>query len=64
MTKIHGSPKATGQDVTEYRAPHADHTPLSQASPLTSLPDVADADLKVIRRTLLGGLIHEYGQVA
>jgi hypothetical protein len=37
---------------------------LNQASPLRPLPDAVDADIKVIRRDRLGGLIHEYAQVA
>jgi putative transposase len=40
------------------------HRALNQASPLTALPEVVDADIKVIRRNRLGGLIHEYAQVA
>jgi hypothetical protein len=37
---------------------------LDQASPLRALPDPIDADIKVIRRDRLGGLLHEYSQVA
>jgi hypothetical protein len=37
---------------------------LNQASPLRVLSDPVDADIKVIRRDRLGGLIHEYAQVA
>jgi putative transposase len=37
---------------------------LNQASPLRALPDPVDADIKVIRRDRLGGLIYEYAQVA
>jgi putative transposase len=37
---------------------------LNQASPLRALPDPVDADIKVIRRDRIGGLIHEYAQVA
>jgi putative transposase len=40
------------------------HRALSQASPLRALPDPVDADIKVIRRDRLGGLLHEYAQVA
>jgi transposase InsO family protein len=40
------------------------HRALNQASPLRPLPDSADADIKVIRRDRLGGLLHEYSQVA
>jgi hypothetical protein len=39
------------------------HRTLSQASPLRALPDPIDADIKVIRRDRLGGLLHEYSQV-
>jgi hypothetical protein len=38
-----------------YRHPH---------SPLRPLPDPINADIKVIRRDRLGGLLHEYTQVA
>jgi putative transposase len=37
---------------------------LNQASPLQALPDPVDADVKVVRRDRLGGLLHEYAQVA
>jgi hypothetical protein len=37
---------------------------LNQASPLRPLPDPVDANIKVFRRDRLGGLIHEYTQVA
>ena len=37
---------------------------LHLASPLRALPDPVDADVKVIRRDRLGGLLHEYAQVA
>jgi transposase InsO family protein len=40
------------------------HRALNQASLLRPLPDSVDADIKVIRRDRLGGLIHEYAQVA
>jgi putative transposase len=40
------------------------HRALNQASPLRALPDPVDADIKVIRRDRLGGLLHEYAQVA
>jgi transposase InsO family protein len=43
---------------------HRPHRALNQASPLQALPDPADADVKVIRRDRLGGLLHEYAQVA
>jgi putative transposase len=38
--------------------------PLNQASPLQALPDPVEADIKVTRRDRLGGLLHEYTQVA
>ena len=53
--------------LTEYEAhfnAHRPHRALNQASPLRALPDPVDADIKVIRRDRLGGLIHEYAQVA
>ena len=37
---------------------------LGQASPLKALPDLIDTDIKVIRHDRLGGLLHEYSQVA
>jgi transposase InsO family protein len=40
------------------------HRALNHASPLGPLPDPVDADIKVIRRDRLGGLLHEYSQVA
>jgi putative transposase len=43
---------------------HRPHRALNQASPLRAVPDPADADVKVIRRDRLGGLLHEYAQVA
>jgi putative transposase len=43
---------------------HRPHRSLNQASPLRPLRDSVDADVKVIRRDRLGGLIHEYDQVA
>src|SRR5437879_3520820 len=42
---------------------HRPHRALNQASPLRALPDPVDADIKVIRRERLGGLLHEYTQV-
>ncbi|MEV0401066.1 integrase core domain-containing protein [Actinoallomurus sp. NPDC050550] len=53
--------------LTEYEDhfnAHRPHRTLNQASPLRALPDPVDADIKVIRRDRLGGLIHEYAQVA
>jgi transposase InsO family protein len=43
---------------------HRPHRALNQASPLRALPDPVDADIKVTRRDRLGGLLHEYAQVA
>ncbi|MFI6637929.1 integrase core domain-containing protein [Nonomuraea fuscirosea] len=43
---------------------HRPHRALKQASPLRTLPDPIDADIKVTRRDRLGGLFHEYAQVA
>jgi putative transposase len=39
---------------------HRPHRALNQATPLRALLDPADADIKVIRRDRLGGLLHEY----
>jgi putative transposase len=55
------------QVLTEYEHhlnAHRPHRALNQASPLGPLPDPIDADIKVIRRERLGGLLHEYSQVA
>jgi putative transposase len=45
---------------------HRPHRALNQASPLRLLPGPADvdADMKITRRDRLGGLLHEYAQVA
>jgi len=43
---------------------HRPHRAPNHASPLRALPDPVDADIKVIRRDRLGGLLHEYAQVA
>ncbi|SDM25194.1 Integrase core domain-containing protein [Nonomuraea jiangxiensis] len=43
---------------------HRPHRSLRQAAPLRALPDPVEDDIKVIRRDRLGGLIHEYAQVA
>jgi hypothetical protein len=40
------------------------HRALNQASPLRPLPGPVDADIKVVRRDRLGGLLHECSQVA
>jgi putative transposase len=53
--------------LTEYEHhfnAHRPHRALNQASPLRALPDPIDADIKVIRGDRLGGLLHEYSQVA
>ena len=44
---------------------HRPHRTLQQASPLRRLPEPANLDqFKVQRRDRLGGIIHEYAQVA
>jgi transposase InsO family protein len=53
--------------LTEYEShfnTHRPHRALNQASPLRALPDPVDADIKITRRYRLGGLLHEYAQVA
>jgi putative transposase len=53
--------------LTEYEAyfnGHRPHRALDHASPLRPLPDTIDADIEVIRRDRLGGLLQEYSQVA
>jgi putative transposase len=54
--------------LAEYVAHFNDHRPhraLHQAAPLRPLPQVASPpDLRLRRRDRLGGLIHEYAQVA
>jgi transposase InsO family protein len=53
--------------LAEYEAhfnTHRPHRTLGQASPLRALPDPIDTDIKAIRRDRLGGLLHEYTQVA
>ena len=54
--------------LTEYVAHFNDHRPhraLNQAAPLRSLPPpAAPSQLHLRRRDLLGGLIHEYAQIA
>jgi putative transposase len=47
-----------------YFNEHRPHRTLNQASPLRALPNPVDADIKVTRRDRLGGLLHEYAQVA
>jgi putative transposase len=43
---------------------HRPHRTLKQASPLRALPYPVDADIKGHPRDRLGGLLHEYSQVA
>ncbi|MGW7074697.1 integrase core domain-containing protein [Streptomyces sp. NPDC054866] len=43
---------------------HRPHRALCGAAPLRPLPNPVDPDGKIIRRDLLGGVIHEYTQVA
>jgi hypothetical protein len=44
---------------------HRPHRALGQASPLTAVPlTTPTADMRVVRVDRLGGLIHEYAQVA
>ncbi|WP_214317562.1 integrase core domain-containing protein [Nonomuraea sediminis] len=43
---------------------HRPHRSLGQAAPLRALPEPVEGDIEVIRRDHLGGLIHEYAQVA
>jgi putative transposase len=54
--------------LAEYVAHFNDHRPhraLHQAAPLRPLPQAASPpDLRLRRRDRLGGLIHEYAQVA
>ncbi|MEU6789350.1 hypothetical protein ABZ912_60095 [Nonomuraea angiospora] len=47
-----------------YFNEHRPHRSLGQAAPLRALPDPVEDDIRVIRRDRLGGLIHEYAQVA
>lgn len=53
--------------LAEYETHFNDHRPhrsLGQATPLRALPQPETSDLKVIRRDRLGGVLHEYRQVA
>jgi putative transposase len=43
---------------------HRPHRALNHANPLRPLPGPAGADVKITRRDRLGGLLHEYAQVA
>jgi hypothetical protein len=47
-----------------YFNEHRPHRALNQAGPLRALPEFVDADIKATRRDRLGGLLHEYAQVA
>jgi transposase InsO family protein len=47
-----------------YFNEHRPHRALSHASPLRALPDPVDTEIKVTPRDRLGGLLHEYTQVA
>jgi putative transposase len=50
--------------VVHYNEPRP-HRALGQASPLGAVPPFASpADMQVVRVDRLGGLIHEYTQVA
>jgi transposase InsO family protein len=51
-------------EYESYFNRHRPHRALNQASPLRALPDPVNTDIKVIRRDRLGGLLHEYSQVA
>jgi putative transposase len=53
--------------LTEYEShfnSHRPHRALNHTSPLRAPPDPVNADIKVTRRDRLGGLLHEYAQVA
>jgi putative transposase len=53
--------------LTEYESHFNEHRPhraLNHASPLRALPDPVNADIEITRRDRLGGLLHEYTQVA
>jgi putative transposase len=49
--------------LAEYEAHFNTHRP-HRARPLRELPDPIDAAIKVTQRDRLGGLLHEYAQVA
>ena len=56
--------RALGEYEAHFNT-HRPHRSLGQAAPLRALPSVpADPTAAVIRRDRLGGLIHEYAQVA
>jgi hypothetical protein len=50
--------KLLGGDGGELRAES------EPGQPVTGAPDPIDAEIKIIRRDRLGGLLHEYAQVA
>ncbi|MGW4967155.1 integrase core domain-containing protein [Nonomuraea sp. NPDC004186] len=50
--------------LATYEAHFNEHRSLGEAAPPRALPDPVEGDSKVIRRDRLGGLIHEYVQVA
>ncbi len=53
--------------LTEYETHfniHRPHQTLNHASPLRPLPDPAETGIKITRRDRLGGVLHEYAQVA
>jgi transposase InsO family protein len=53
--------------LTEYENhfnTHRPHRALAQAAPLRALPPPDITEIKIIRRDRLGGVIHEYTQVA
>ena len=55
------------QVLAEYKAHFNTHRPrrsLAQAAPLRPLDGPETGDIKVIRRDRIGGVIHEYAQVA
>jgi putative transposase len=61
------NPRHLRKVLAEYQShfnSHRPHRALNQACPLRPLPDPVDADTEVIRRDRLGGLLHEYAQVA
>jgi hypothetical protein len=55
--------KVLAENETHFNT-HRPHRALDPASPLRTLPDPIDAAIKVTRRDRLGGLPHEYAQVA
>jgi transposase InsO family protein len=53
--------------LAQYESHFNTHRPpraLNQASPLRAPPDPVNGDIKVTRQDRLGGLLHEYAQVA